>query len=522
MKEGGVKMYIKNEYYCWKVAHELISRHGFELLQIDERNQEIWLKGKVDKRNKIVRLYNRGFDWANHLKKDLAFVIERIRKIQKMVKGKEIDILNVYFSQYQPVDDWDSLKKPITLKDRKTIITKTYYIDEDSRYIELERLFHDLGFSKPLIDVPSSEELLSIEIRHIKHQIITQQQAKRNEIASTFNYGKPIFTYLLLIINVILFFLVENSGGSTNTFHLIEWGAKFNPYIMEGEWWRIVSSMFLHIGYLHIIMNMLALYYLGVTVEKMYGSMKFLLIYMLGGIIGGLTSFAFNTSVAAGASGAIFGLFGALLFFGVMNRKLFFQTMGSNLLFIIGLNILLGLNVPSIDMEAHLGGLVGGFVASGIVQMPKKKLIFARLLSFLLFVCITIGLIFYGIEQNQTKIDPNIEHILALNDLEEKEYEQAIERFTIAINHSKEKDEQLYFNRSIAYYYLEQWEEAKSDLIQAVTINDKLAEGHYNLALVYLELFEYDQAYAHAEKAAKLRPNNDQFQTLLGKLQSIN
>src|SRR5690625_7775775 len=96
-------------------------------------------------------------------------------------------------------------------------------------------------------------------------------------------------------------------------------------------------------------MNMLALYYLGTAVERIYGPRKFLFIYTLGGVVGGLASFAFTVNVSAGASGAIFGLFGALLFFGLTYKKIFFQTMGKGLLILIGINVVFGFVVPQID-----------------------------------------------------------------------------------------------------------------------------------------------------------------------------
>src|SRR5690625_5314343 len=104
---------------------------------------------------------------------------------------------------------------------------------------------------------------------------------------------------------------------------------------MEGEWWRIITSMFLHVGILHFIINMFALYYLGMTVEKTFGSIRFLIIYFTSGIGGGLGSFMFSQSVADGASGALFGLFGELLFFTIIYQQLFILIMGVKHLFML-------------------------------------------------------------------------------------------------------------------------------------------------------------------------------------------
>ncbi len=506
---------LLNEYYTWKVANHLISNRQFELIQADRNNKEIWLKGIVNKKTTIIRLYSKGFDWSNHLKRDIAFVIERVRKIQKMLKGKEIQIYNLYFAQYQPVDDWSSLKKNILLKDRKSILTKTFYLYEENRNSDVTALFNELEMEPPLLQDFQNEEELERELAYFKQEIIGRHQQQKREVTSIFNYGKPFFTYILMAINILIYFWMESKGDTTNMLHLIEWGAKFNPYIMDGEWWRIVTSMFLHIGTLHIMMNMFALYYLGVLVEKMYGNVKFLFIYFLSGIAGGLTSFAFNQTVAAGASGAIFGMFGALLFFGIQNRKIFLQTMGGNLLFVILLNIVLGFSIPNIDMGAHLGGLLGGFIASSIVQMPKKKAISTRIIGTLVYLFLIAGLVAYGIERNTEHLDPEAQHLLAFIHLENDQYNEAVTALTNAINNSEQKKEQYYFDRSVAFYFLKQWENARDDLIEVVTLNNRNADAHYNLALIYMELSEFEKAREHAQKAAELIPNNQQFQNLV-------
>src|SRR5699024_10069042 len=107
--------------------------------------------------------------------------------------------------------------------------------------------------------------------------VLKQQQEK---VESIFTYGKPVFTYILIAISLVLFLLLELNGGSSDIQTLIDYGAKYNPaIILDGEWWRIISSMFLHIGLLHMVMNMIALYFLGTIVERIFGSGRFLFIY---------------------------------------------------------------------------------------------------------------------------------------------------------------------------------------------------------------------------------------------------
>ncbi|WP_194841324.1 rhomboid family intramembrane serine protease [Salinibacillus xinjiangensis] len=502
-------MYIYDEYYFWSIAHQLLVKHEFNLLQVNEQNQEVWLEKSMQKKSVVIRLYLRSFDWANHVKQDLATVMQRVSNIQKALKHKDITVHNVYVAENGPVDDWESLKKPHKLKDKKNILVQSYYLEESVRNSELNRLFDTLNLTGPNMSVDEKDpEETANQVHRLKHQMMKYHHQKKKEIESLFTYGKPRFTYFLLAVNIIMFYLLSTTpGGSTDTKNLINWGAKFNPYILEGEWWRIFSSMFLHIGGLHIFMNMIALYYLGNTVERMYGSIKFVCIYILAGLFGGMASFALNDAVAAGASGAIFGLFGALLFFGLVNKKLFFQTMGSNLLFIIGLNIFLGISVPSIDNSAHVGGLIGGFLAAAMVQMPKRKKALIQLSSFVLYAVAMVGLMFYGIEQSDTSNSPQTAAVLAQEYLEEERYDEAIDLLSVAIQENENKNELLYFNRSVAYYYTNNMDNARSDLETVIEINPEFAEAHYNLALVYSNLDLYDQAYEHAEQAVKLKPD---------------
>jgi len=134
-----------------------------------------------------------------------------------------------------------------------------------------------------------------------------------------------IITPLLLGINVLVFVLMLVSGVSPidpSAEELLDWGASYGPYILNGESWRLVTAMFVHIGAVHIIFNMQALWNLGRVVERLYGNWTFLLMYLLGGIGGSIASLWWQTDIiSAGASGAIFGLAGGLAI-GVYRGKL--------------------------------------------------------------------------------------------------------------------------------------------------------------------------------------------------------
>src|SRR3954471_20883566 len=128
-------------------------------------------------------------------------------------------------------------------------------------------------------------------------------------------------TKTFLVINIIVFLLMAFAGGSTNQTTLMAFGVKSNPEIAQGQWWRFVTPIFIHIGLLHLLFNSYALWIVGPQVEKLYGSASFAVLYVLTGIAGVAGSYLYHPySISAGASGAIFGLFGVLLVFGFRYR----------------------------------------------------------------------------------------------------------------------------------------------------------------------------------------------------------
>ncbi len=156
---------------------------------------------------------------------------------------------------------------------------------------------------------------------------------------------------------------------------LIRWGANYGPKTTQGEWWRMFTCMFLHIGLLHLLFNMVALWNVGSFMERLLGSTGFLVLYVVAGLLGSVASVAWNPFViSAGASGAIFGLIGGLLAFLVRHRDMqqhaFLAALRTNTLAFLGFNLIYGFIQPGIDMAAHLGGLAGGFVCGLALMSP--------------------------------------------------------------------------------------------------------------------------------------------------------
>jgi rhomboid protease GluP len=172
----------------------------------------------------------------------------------------------------------------------------------------------------------------------------------------------PYITYILIAINLILFLMMTLAGGSTQRDVLILFGAKVNKLILQGEVWRLITAMFLHIGFLHLAFNLYALWALGPFTEELLGRLRYLLFYFFSGISGSIASFIFTDALSAGASGAIFGILGALVTYTRRNPLLWKSGFGKNLVIIILINLGLGFFQPGIDIYAHIGGLICGLL----------------------------------------------------------------------------------------------------------------------------------------------------------------
>ena len=395
---------LTEQYTLYRLAFQLMKKDDYELIYFNESNDEVWLQKRENRKTKIIRLLHKHFDWKNHLKKDIAQVFHKIKIRRNRFYERNIEIFNIYITSLAPVDQWEHLKKPLHLKENYPLKMNVYYLDENNFAEEQTRFVRDLNSSVHISNEYPMEQEQEKEIKQYKAKFASDIYQKRKEIENIFSYGKPRLTYMLIFINILMFFALETSGGSMNIENLIQFGAKYNAAIVEGEWWRIVTSMFLHIGLLHLMMNMVAIYYLGIIVERIYGSLRFLFIYFLAGIGGGLASFGLNEQIAAGASGALFGLFGALLFFGVIYKKIFLETMGINLLIILSINIIISLTIPQIDIGAHIGGLIAGFISSVICYLPRKTNVRFQILALVIYILFVVTFIIVGIQNSNQPI----------------------------------------------------------------------------------------------------------------------
>ena len=175
-----------------------------------------------------------------------------------------------------------------------------------------------------------------------------------------------------IAINLIFYVLTILPGVGVL---VLNYGIQVNFLIQNGEWWRIFSAMFLHAGFLHVLFNMFSLYIFGPELEKIAGKARFITIYLLSGIVGNMATYLLNDSSygSLGASGAIFGIFGAFGALVYYTRRTM-PMLRKLILPIIVISVIMTFIQPNVNVYAHLGGLVTGFILGLIYLHPKRIL----------------------------------------------------------------------------------------------------------------------------------------------------
>jgi rhomboid protease GluP len=226
---------------------------------------------------------------------------------------------------------------------------------------------------------------------------LEQEQKEAAEVESVMNLssGSRTITYSLIALNVLIFLMMVISGVGIFeplVADLLKWGGNFKPYTTGGEWWRLITCMFVHIGIIHIAFNMYALFSVGVYLEPMLGKARYIIAYLCTGVFASLTSLWWHNdaTVSAGASGAIFGMYG--VFLALLTTKLIPAKVRSELLRSIGIfvvyNLVYGMK-SGVDNAAHVGGLISGFIVGYIYFLSLRKPNFKPVAAGTIIVLIT-------------------------------------------------------------------------------------------------------------------------------------
>jgi rhomboid protease GluP len=365
----------KNDEMVMKLLHYFITEMGYSPIVLHGAKDEIWLEN-LNNDYQIVRIV------SNYIHNDeqLNFDLFRTKQITKQIKKKtfslHMNVLSLFvnlgdsvqINNYLHVDyvDCANIK---TLKDLK----KYDFIVNSFPSITKDTSFKEKGaelFFKITGEIGKKNE---------------QETVKAEEV---FKVKKPYITYGIIAINIIIFILCNIFPNFVYATCLLK--------NISGEYYRLITAAFTHYNVLHLFFNMYALYIVGSQIESFFGKRKYLIIYILSCIFSSLMSITFmaDNGASIGASGAIFGLFGALLYFGYHYRLYLGNVMRSQLIPLIILNLIIGFIFSGIDNFAHIGGLIGGIFASMMVGVKYKSTEFEKMNGLIISIILLIFLFY--------------------------------------------------------------------------------------------------------------------------------
>lgn len=366
----------KNDELVMKLLHYFITEKGYNPIILHGAKDEIWLEN-LNEEYEIVRIVSNYIHNDEQLNTDLFRTKQIVKKIKRKTFSFKMNTLSLFVNLGDSVNmnnisysniDCANLK---SIKDIKnyTFITENY----------------------PTItnEINSKEKGMELFMK-ITEDINKKNIETSNKAEDVFSKKTPYITYILIFINILFYVLSIISNSFYNSMVL-------NPSkILNGEYYRLLSCVFMHGGIIHLLCNMYCLYVIGPQVESFFGKIKYIVIYLLSGIIGSLMSLSITNSISLGASGAIFGLLGSILYFGYHYRVYLSQAIKSQIIPIIVLNLFLGFILNGVDNAAHIGGLIGGVLVSMMAGVKYKSSTMEKVNGLILTIIFTLFLIYLG------------------------------------------------------------------------------------------------------------------------------
>ena len=377
MEEHIINMDEKNTL-AMKLLHYFITEKGYTPIILQGADDEIWLEN-LDEDYKVVRLVMKYIHNNEQYKFDVFKTNRILRKIKKKTLSFKLNTLSIFLDLGGSVD----------LDEFKTDNITAVEVHEDTDVKKnklLKSVFPDLSRK-----LKFSEEGIELFVK-VTNDINDHNKKDQEKVADVFSPKKPVVTYALIIINLFVFLFPMFYGNTEQVYNLF---ASYGPFVKMGEYYRLLTAAFLHANIAHLIFNMYALWIIGTQLESFIGRWRYLVVYLFSAITGSLLSVIVTPdAVSVGASGAIFGLLGALLYFGYHYRVYLGTVIKSQIIPLIVINLLLGFMVPGIDNAAHIGGLIGGALIMIGVGVKYKSSNFEKI-NGLIVSAIYLGFLIY-------------------------------------------------------------------------------------------------------------------------------
>lgn len=346
----------KKDDIILKILHYFITEEDYKPIIINGIEGEIWLEN-MQNDLKLIRINTNYIHNEEQLKNDTFKAKTIMKSIKKSTLSLNMNMLNLL------LDTGDSVKV-FENKNIETIQVKKINDFKKNKIVQ--------DFFPGVKDSVLNEEMDPAEFFKLTEDMNQKTIKNEKKLAKIFSPKKPVITYILIVLNIMMFLYMTLYDYNDRMFYEL---ANNYIYVQNGEIYRLFTSMFLHADVLHLAFNMYALYILGPIVERYYGKSRFLLIYIVSGILGSIFSCIFmsSNSFSIGASGAIFGLLGSIAYFTYYYRATLQGFLRSQIIPVILINLGLGLFISSIDLSAHIGGLIGGILTSMALGIGDKE-----------------------------------------------------------------------------------------------------------------------------------------------------
>ena len=366
-----------------KLLHYFITEKNYNPIILQGVEDEIWLEN-MDEDYKVIRIV------SGYIHNDEQFDFDKfktkriVRKIKRKTLTFNVNVLSIF------LDLGDNVSKEELVSNPNALCIKVNDEEDITNNNEISKVFPDL--TKKLKFKEKGVELFS----KITTDINRHNEEDARKLEKLFTSKIPYVTCSIIFIDILIYLITILTGTVTDY-------ANYAPAIRTGEYYRLFTSMFLHGNLFHLGFNMYALYIIGSQLEGVMGKAKFLIIYLLSGLSGSLFSMIFiGDGISLGASGAIFGLMGALVYFGWHYRVYLGNVVKTQILPIIALNLLIGFAIPGIDNFAHIGGLIGGSLVTMALGIKDKTTTFERVngivVSIIYFAFITYMAFVYSVK----------------------------------------------------------------------------------------------------------------------------
>lgn len=361
-----------------KLLHYFITEKNYTPIILQGVNDEIWLEN-MSEDYRIVRIVS-GYI---HNEEQFAFDVFKTKRIVKKIKAKtlsfKVNTLSIF------LDLGDNVDKEI--KDNHNLIIDAKTEEDIKENKLLKDIFPDLE-NKMKYEEDGFELFAKITNDINKHN-----EEDATKIEKVFSSKKPYITYFIMMICILLYILPKLLGNYDQIIY--DYGL-IGEAVKNGDFFRLITSEFLHASAVHLLVNMYSLYIIGTQIESFLGKKKYILIYLMSAVFASLLSITLGdlTSISIGASGAIFGLLGSLLYFGYHYRVYLGNVIKSQIIPIIVLNLIIGFSIQGIDNFAHIGGLVGGVLVTKALGVDEKSSLADKINGYILMSIFLIFLIY--------------------------------------------------------------------------------------------------------------------------------